>query len=149
MLGQQRDLQPGDSIATSDLERLLQQAKEAATCSSDAPLLYLADACKRAASRLPGICVLPDLLTALAVGVSDAASVMQQQSDNAQAPSDPELRQTFRGLLLSCTAPEGLQQPPLAVVSTAELATLIYGYVRSTKWWMSITAPLPAGQAIL
>jgi hypothetical protein len=74
---------------------------------------------------------------------------MQQQSDDAQAPSDPELRQTFRGLLLSCTASEGLQQPPLTIFSMAELATLIFGYVRSTKWCMCITAPLPAGQAIL
>jgi hypothetical protein len=127
LLGQQRELQPGDSITAKDLEALVQQTR-AAVCKRDWPLYYLADASQHAADLLPGTCVLPDLLTALAVGLSNSAAGSQQEGGNAQAPSGLEsMRETFSDLLLSCTAPEGLQQPPLKVLSMAELTPLIDG----------------------
>jgi hypothetical protein len=127
LLGQQRELQPGDSITAKDLGALLEQAR-AAVCKSDCPRLFLAEASARAAGVLAGTCVMPDLLTALAGGVSNSAAGLQQKRGNGQAPSGlSSMRDTFSDLLLSCTAPEGLQQPPLKVVSIAELTPLIDG----------------------
>lgn len=122
LIGQQRDLQPDDSITAQDLGDLRRQAAAAAR-SSDQPLLYLA--ASRQAQQLPGICVLPDLLTALAVGVSNSAIGLRQQDKDLVLGLD-FARQVLSDLLLS-TAPGELQQQPMQVPSLVELAVVVKG----------------------
>jgi hypothetical protein len=59
------------------------------------------------------------------------------------------IRQTFSDLLLSCTAPEGLQLPSSKVLSLAELTPLMEGCVTKPTCACGINAQLPAHQAML
>lgn len=112
-LGQAQSLQPGDSITAADLAALRQQAEEAAH-NADKLLLHQA-------AQMEGCCVLPDLLTALAVGVCNSAAGWRQDPIDMQgSPSLNTARQVLNDLLLSGSTPEGLQPPPSTVLSLAE-----------------------------